>query len=138
MKLTLNNKEIEITYNGDERKTSYVTPADILGNYQKQLIDALNTRMHHCTKQVLDNIANITYIDDYIICYGEGQHYSNPAMQAMKRGVEMLRDGRYLTFLQDCMCVIQATKALYSIDSKFPELMNILVDATVQAAFSNK
>ena len=55
MKLTLNNKEIEITYNGDERKPSYITPADILGNFQKQLIDALNTRMYHCTKQVLDN-----------------------------------------------------------------------------------
>lgn len=138
MKLTINNKEIEITYNGDERKTSYVTPTDILAKYQKQLIKALNTRMYHCTKQVLDNIVNITYVDDYIICYGERQHYSNPAMQAMKRGIEMLRDGRYLTFLQDGMCVTQATKALYSIDSKFPELMNILVDATVQATFSNK
>ena len=135
MKLTVNNKEIEITYNGDERKTSYVTPADILGNFQKQLIDALNTRMYHCTKQVLDNIANITYIDDYIICYGERQHYSDPAMQAMKRGIEMLRDGRYLTFLHDGMCVTQVTKALYSIDSKFPELMNILVDALVQVKF---
>ena len=135
MKLTINNTEIEITYNGDERKTSYVTPADILGNFQKQLIDALNTRMYHCTKQVLDNIANITYIDDYIICYGERQHYSDPAMQAMKRGIEMLRDGRYLTFLHDGMCITQAIKALYSIDSKFPELMNILVDAVVMVKF---
>ena len=138
MKLTLNNTEIEIKCNSDKRETGYVTSADILAKYQKQLIVALNTRMYHCTKQVLDNIANITYVDDYIICYGERQHYSNPAMQAMKRGIEMLRDGRYLTFLQDGMCVIQATKALYSIDSKFPELMNILVDATVQATFSNK
>ena len=136
MKLSFNNREIEIKYNGDKREVS-VKAVDILAEHQKQLIYALNTRMHHCTKQVLDNIVNITYVDDYIICYGEGQHYSDPAMQAMKRGVEMLRDGQYMEFLQDGMCVTQATKALYSIDSKFPELMNILVDATVQAAFNH-
>jgi hypothetical protein len=132
MKLTFNNGEIEIKYNGDRRGEG-IKAVDILAEHQKQLICALNTRMYHCTKQVLDNITNITYIDDYIICYGEGQHYSDPAMQTMKRGVEMLRDGQYMKFLQDGMCVTQATKALYSIESKFPELMNILVDAIVQA-----
>jgi hypothetical protein len=132
MKLTLNNNEIEIKHNGDKSAIA-IQAVDILAEHQKQLICALNTRMHHCTKQVLDNITNITYADDYIICYGEGQHYSDPAMQAMKRGVEMLRDGQYMKFLQDGMCVTQATKALYSIESKFPELMNILVDAIVQA-----
>ena len=132
MKLTFNNREIEIKYNGDQRGEG-IKAVDILAEHQKQLIFALNTRIHHCTKQVLDNITNITYADDYIICYGEGQHYSDPAMQAMKRGVEMLRDGQYMKFLQDGMCVTQATKALYNIESKFPELMNILVDAIVQA-----
>lgn len=135
MKLIINNREIElIKCNGDQREVG-VQAVDILAEHQKQLIYAFNTRMYHCTKQVLDNIVNITYVDDYIVCYGEGQHYSDPAMQAMKRGVEMLRNGRYLTFLHDGMCITQAIKALYSIDSKFPELMNILVNALVPVKF---
>lgn len=133
MKLTFDNKEIEIKYNGDKYAPSRIDPTEIIAKHQKQLIYALHTRMYHCTRQVLDNVNKITYVDDYIICYGEGQHYSNPAMQAMKRGVEMLREGQYMDFLLNRMCVIQATKALYSIDSKFPELMNILVDVVVQS-----
>jgi hypothetical protein len=136
MKLIFNNREVEIKYNGDDRTKDGKDPIAILTDWKDVIICALNTRMYHCTKQVLDNVANITYVDDYIICYGDGQHYSNPAMLAMRRGVMMLRDGQYTKFLQDGMYLIQAIKALSFLgnqsndksDYTFVDLMDVLVD----------
>lgn len=136
MKLTFNNREIEIKYNGDDRTKGSKDPIAILTDWKDVIICALNTRMYHCTKQVLDNVANITYVDDYIICYGDGQHYSDPAMRAMKLSKEMLRDGQYSRFLKDGMCLIQAIKALSFLgnqsndksDYTFVDLMDVLVD----------
>lgn len=136
MEITVNNKEIEIRYNGDDRKNGRCVCNTVVKDWAKAIIFALNTRIHHCTQAVLDNIANITYVDDVIITYGNHSHYSKPAMDAMKRGIAMLKDGAYSAFLGDRFVVIQTIKALgwlgnvKTVDSiySFQDLMDMLLE----------
>lgn len=137
MKIKFENSEIVINHVNDTRKFGTTSRMrDLLENYSGMVINAVQNRMHYCTKQLVNNLDKVTYADDYVVCYGNHKHYSAPAMEAMERAVKLFTKGLYREFLQDPACITQVLKACV-VHEDLQDLISPLIDALNQSKWND-
>lgn len=89
---------IEKSYQHDTTVCRELNSSKFTGEYLEIAKRLAKTRMAHCKQQLHVNLANATYITEYVIVW-EGGHFSVPVYEALE-GILELTDVRKLNKLQ--------------------------------------
>ena len=97
---------IEKSYQRDITTCIKLNESKFTGEYLEIAKRLAKTRMSHCKQQLHANLANATYITEYVIAW-QGGHFSVPAYEALE-GILNLTDVRKLNKMQ----ALQLTRAM--------------------------
>lgn len=88
--------------------------------WQAVIYQLVDERLSACKNSLLANLSGIDSANDYIVCYhtknGNNKHYSAPAAQAMQLILDNILENPS-KIVDDHMCLLQISKALYWADS---------------------